>query len=154
MSVLKFSLVSNDIFISMNVAMSPSIAGVHPSLSRLGSMASKRAGSKDTNESAIGHAVEQVSMCLSIYEETKLIVDKEIKLKWQDINDTFSGTFGEDLEERRVHVNIHKSCLCRIACRYPSFPCADMTHLIVSHTDLEMMVLRNVSGTEIATFKA
>ena len=128
MSILKFSLVSIDKFLAMHVAMSPSIAGFRPSLSGLGSMASKRAMSKDTNGSATGDAVEQVSMILLIYEDTKMLVDKEIKLERKEINDTFSGTFGEDLEGRRVYVNIHKYGLYWIACRYPSFPCTYMIH--------------------------
>jgi len=45
-------------------------------------MASKRAGSKDIIESATGDAVEQVSMSLLIYEDTKLSIEKYIKMKW------------------------------------------------------------------------
>ena len=138
----------------MNVAMSQVIVGVPSSLNNLGSLASKRARSKDTIGKATGDEVEQVSMSLSIYEETKLLVEKYIKLKWQDINDTFLGTFGEDLEDHRVYVNIHNSVLYRIACWYPSFPCANMIHWIVLHTNPETMVLINVSGIEIATFRA
>lgn len=63
-------------------------------------MAFKRVRSKDTNGSAIGAVVERVSTSLSIYEDTKLIVDKDIKLKWKEVNDAFVGTFGEDLEDR------------------------------------------------------
>jgi hypothetical protein len=87
------------------------------------SMASKRTGSQDTDGIAAGAAVEQVSSSLPIYEDTKLYLDKDIKLKWQEVNETFTGTFGEDLEDRQVYVNIHKSGLYRIACRYPAFPC-------------------------------
>ena len=50
MSSLKFSLVLDNIFLVMHVIMSPYIAGVFPPLSSLGSMASKRTGSKDTDE--------------------------------------------------------------------------------------------------------
>jgi len=45
-------------------------------------MASKREGSKDIDGSETRDAVERVSMIFSIYEDTKLIVDKDIKLKW------------------------------------------------------------------------
>lgn len=45
-------------------------------------MASKRVGSKDTIGSAIGDVVEQVSMSLPIYNDTKLLIDKNIMLKW------------------------------------------------------------------------
>jgi len=38
--------------------LSPDISGVHLPLSSVGSMDSKRAGSKDTDGSAIGAAVE------------------------------------------------------------------------------------------------
>jgi len=46
-------------------------------------MASRRAESKDTIESATRDAVEQVSMRLLIYEDTKLFIDKDIKMKWK-----------------------------------------------------------------------
>lgn len=62
-------------------------------------MASKRVGSKDTDRSATGLTVERVFASLLIYEDTKLILEKEIKLKWQEVNDAFVGTFGEDLED-------------------------------------------------------
>jgi len=75
-------------------------------------------------------------------------------LKWQDINDAFLGTFEEDLEDHRVYVNIHKFFLYRIACTYLAFPCVDMIHWIVSHTDPKKMVLISISGIEIATFRA
>jgi len=138
----------------MNVTMSPCIAHVHPSLSSLGSMASKRAWSKDTDESATGDAVEQVFMIFLIYEDTNLLVGKDIKLKWQDINDAFLGAFGEDLEDCKVYVNIHKYGLYQIAFCYLAFPCMDMIHWIISHTDPEMMALSSVSGTMISTFTA
>jgi len=66
----------------MSVALSPSITGVRQSLSSIGTMVSKRAGLKDTVESVTGDVVEQVSMSLPIYEDTKLFIDKEIKMKW------------------------------------------------------------------------
>jgi len=93
-----------------------------------------------------------VSSSLPIYENKKLYVDKDIKLKREEINATFASTFGEHLEDRQVYVNIHKFGLYWIACRYPAFPCADMIHWIVSHTDLEMMTLSSVSGKKLATF--
>ena len=116
MSVLKFALVLTNRFLAMRVPMSPDIAGFHLSLKSLGSMASKRAGSKDTKESEIRAAVERVSTSVSIYEDTKLIVDKDIKMKWQEVSDAFAGTFKEHLEDRQVYVNIHKSILYHIAC--------------------------------------
>lgn len=108
-------------------------------------MASKREGSKDTNKSAIGAAAERVSSSLLIYEDTKLILDKDIKLKWQEVNDAFTGTFGEDLEDHQVYMNIHKSDLYQIACKYPAFPCVYMIHWIVSLTDPKTTTLNSVS---------
>ena len=93
-------------------------------------------------------------MSLPIYEGTKLIVDKDIKLKWQDINDSFLGTFEEDLEDWRVYVNIRKSSLYWIACMYPMFPCTNMIHWKVSYMDLETMVLSSFSRIDISTFRA
>ena len=45
-------------------------------------MASKRIGSQETDGIVNGAAAEQVSSSLSIYEDTKLYLDKDIKLKW------------------------------------------------------------------------
>lgn len=99
----------------MSVVISLGITGVHPSPSSSSSMASNREGSKDTIENAIGDAVEQGFMSFPIYEDTKFFIDKEIKMKWKDINNTFSGTFEENLEDRRVYVNIHKSSVFQIS---------------------------------------
>lgn len=58
MLFLKFSLVLADRFLAMHVAMSPDLVGVLLPLNSSGSMASKRAGSKDTEGSATRAAVE------------------------------------------------------------------------------------------------
>ena len=71
-------------------------------------MASKRTGSQDTDDITTGAVAEQVSSGLPIYEDTKLYRDKDIKIKWQEVNETFTGTFWEDLEDLQVYVNIHK----------------------------------------------
>lgn len=126
--------------------MSPDIASVHPPLSSSRSMGFERAGSKDTDESITREIVERVSTSFPIYEYTKL--------KWKEVNDAFASTFGEDLEDFQVYVNIHKSILYNIACKYPMFPCAYMIHCIISHTDRDTMTLSNVRGIGIATFRA
>lgn len=95
----------------MHVALSPNLVGIHPPLSILGSMISKGAGSKETNGNSTGAVVERVSIIMFIYEDTKLIMDKDIKLKWQEVNDVFVGIFGEYLEDYQVYVNIHEFSL-------------------------------------------
>ncbi len=77
----------------MSVPMSPGIVCVCSYLSIIGTMASKRARSKDIIGSGTRDAVEQVSMIFPIYEDTKLFMDIEIKMKWMDINDTFLDRF-------------------------------------------------------------
>lgn len=72
-------------------------------------------------------------------------------MKWKDIKDIFLGTFEENLEDCKVYVNIQKSGLYQISYRYPAFPCVDMIHWIVSHTNPETIVLRSSSGTKLAT---
>ena len=74
-------------------------------------MASKRIGSQDTDGVLAGGEVELVSSSLPIYEDIKLYLDKGIKLKWQLVNEAFTGTFREDLEDRQGYVNIQKSGL-------------------------------------------
>lgn len=91
-------------------------------------MVSKRERSQDTDGNAAGAAVERVSSSLLIYEDTKLFLDKDIKLKCQDVNEAFIGTFEEDLEDLQVYVNIHKSNLYQISCRYLAFSCTNMIH--------------------------
>jgi len=81
MSSLKFALVLANRFLAMHVTMSPDLVRVHLPLNSSRSMASMRAGSKDTNGSATGVGVERVFTSLPIYEDTKLIIDKDIKLK-------------------------------------------------------------------------
>lgn len=95
-----------------------------------------------------------MSISLLIYEDTKLIVDKDIKLKWKEVNDAFTSTFGEYLKYCQVYVNIHKSSLYWIACKYPVLPWAYMIHWIILHTDPNTMTLSSISGTNIATFRA
>ena len=36
-----------------------------------------------------------MSFGLPIYKDTKLYLDKDIKLKWQEVNETYAGTFEE-----------------------------------------------------------
>jgi len=91
-------------------------------------MASMISWSQDTDENATGAAVEWVSSSLRVYEDTKFFLDKGIKLKWQEVNESFPGTFEEGLKDCQLYVNIHKSDLYRIACRYPAYPCAYMIH--------------------------
>lgn len=81
MSVLKLFWFSNDIVFSMSVVPSLGITGVRPSLGSRGTLASKKAKSKDTVESATGDAVEKVFMSFPIYEDTKLFINKKIKMK-------------------------------------------------------------------------
>lgn len=110
----------------MIISLTSSITNVHESLHSTCTMDSKRAWSKDTIKSAIGDMFEQMSMSLPIYEETKFFIDKDIKIEWQDINDIFSCTFEENLEDRRVYVNVHKFGLYQIPCRYLMFPSPNM----------------------------
>lgn len=63
--------------------MFPGITSVRLPLGSIGTMASQRASSKDTVESATIDAVERVSMSLPIYEDIKLFIYKDIKMKWQ-----------------------------------------------------------------------
>lgn len=93
-----------------------------------------------------------MSSSLLIYKDTKCFLDKDIKLKWQEVNEAFIGTFEEDIKYFQVYVNIHKSSVYPIAYKYPAFPCVDMIHWILSHTNLKTMTWSNVSGMKLATF--
>ena len=92
-------------------------------------------------------------MSLLMYTNTHLFIEKHIKITWQDINTIFAGIFEENLEDQQVYVNIHKSGLYKVACRYPTFPCTNVIHWIFSHIDPEMMILSSVNGVELAFFR-
>lgn len=106
---------------------------------------------QDTDGNAPRVTVERASSSLLIYEDTMLYIDKEIKLKWQEVNETFFGTFEEGLEQYEVYMNIDKYDMYQIAWKYPAIPCTDMIHWIISHIDPETMTLNSVSGTKIET---
>lgn len=57
--------------------------------------------------------------------------------------------FWEDFKDYQVYLNIHKSRLYQITCRYLMFPCTNIIHQIFSHTNLKMMTLSSVSGMNI-----
>ena len=118
--------------------------GVAQIFKSIGNMASKRAGSKDTIESSTGDVVQQVSMRFPVYIDTHFFIKNDLKIAWEEINTIFVGNFVENLEDRHVYVNIHKSGLYKVACRHPTFLCIDMIHWIVSHTDPKMMILSSV----------
>ena len=116
-------------------------------------MASRRDGSKDTVERSTGDVVEQLSMSLPIYTNTHQFIDKYINITWKYINNTFTSSFEENMEDQHVYVNIHKSGFYKVAWRYPNLPCANVIQWIVSHTDPEMMILSSVSGVELVTYR-
>lgn len=91
-------------------------------------------------------------MNLPIYVDMKLFVEKEMTITWQEIKGIFLGSFKEDLEDQQVCINIHKSGLYMVGCRYLPFPCMDIIHWIVAHTNPEMMALRSMSGTQLFKF--
>jgi len=104
-------------------------------------------------ESNIGDVVEQVAIKFPIYANTQLFIEKDMKITWQEIKDIFASNFKEDLEDHQVYVNIHKSSLYKVTCRYPTFLCMDVIHWVVSHNDLKTMTLSNTNGTQLATFR-
>lgn len=112
----------------MGVALSPGIIGVHLSFNNTCTMPSKRAWLKENIESVTRDAVEQVSIGLPMYEDSKLFIDKENKMKWKYTSNIFLGTFEENLGDEGVYVNIHKSGLYQITCKDLAFPCVNMIH--------------------------
>ena len=72
-----------DIFLAMSVSMYIGIKGVHLSLDITITMAFKRGESKDTIESTTWVAAKQVSMILPTYEDIKLFMDKDIKIRYR-----------------------------------------------------------------------
>lgn len=63
------------------------------------SMASQRVGSHDIDENIATAVAEKVSSSLPIYEYRKLYLDRGIKLKWKEVNETFAGPSEEGLED-------------------------------------------------------
>lgn len=87
-----------------------------------------------------------------MYTNTHLFIQKDIKITWKDITNTFSGTFKENMDDWQVYVNIHKLGLFKVACRFPVFPCVYMIPWIVSHADPKTMVLSSVNGEIFSSF--
>lgn len=67
-------------------------------------------------------------MSFPFYVDAHLVIEKDMKIKCKDIKTIFVGTFEENLEDRHVYVNIHKSGLYKVAHRYPTFMYANMLH--------------------------
>lgn len=55
-------------------------------------MDSKRIGSQGTDGVACRVDIEKVSSSVLIYRDTKLYLDEDIKIKWQEVNKTFTDT--------------------------------------------------------------
>ena len=81
MSFPRICFVFADRFLAMHVALPLNLVVVHSPLISSGSITSKGVGSKEIDESATRAAVERVYTSFPIYEDTKLIIDKDIKLK-------------------------------------------------------------------------
>lgn len=73
-------------------------------------------------------------------------------MTWQHNKDDFAKDFEVDLKDRRVYLKIQQSGLYKVACRDPTFPCADVISWIVSHIDEKTMTLSSVSRQKLATF--
>lgn len=115
-------------------------------------MTSKRVGSKDTIERSTGDVVEQGFMSIPMYRATHLLIEKDIQITWKDINTIFLGSFEENMEDRKVYVNIHNSRLCKVSCKFLVFPWVDVIHWIISYIDIEMMILSSASGAKFSSF--
>ena len=131
---------------------SPSATVVEKLFSSIGNMDCKRASSKDTIERSTGDVVEEVLMNFLTYANTKKSIEKDMKLTWQEIKDIFAWSFKEYLQDQQVYVKIHRSGLYKVAYKYSTFPCEDIIHWIVSHTDPETMILSSASGTQLSSF--
>lgn len=71
------------------------------------------------------------------------------------MNEAFSArSFKVDLEDWKVHINVQKSGLPNVACRYLYFPCADVASWINLRTDPKTMTLNNTIGQRLASFLA
>lgn len=94
-------------------------------------------------------------MNLPVYADTQLLIEKESDMTWQKVNEAFSArSFKENLEDRQVYINVQKSGSTKFACRYLTFPCADIVSWRVSHTDPKNMTLNNGNGQMIFYFLA
>lgn len=118
-------------------------------------MAPKRFFQKDTTWSSIGKAIESNPVNFLIFSNTQLFIEKELDITWQKVNEVLSlKSFKIDLEDRQVYVDVQRSGLHKIACRYPIFPCADIVSSIFSWTNNKTMTLNNSSGHRLASFMA
>lgn len=71
------------------------------------------------------------------------------------MNEAFlARRFKLDLEYRHVYINVQRSGLHKLACRYPAFPCAHIVNQILSHTDSKTMTINSASRQRLAYFLA
>ena len=71
-------------------------------------------------------------MSFPVHTKKNILIKKEINITWQDINTIFLEKFEENLEDQQVYVNIHKSGLYKVACKFPMFHFANVI-LLGSH---------------------
>lgn len=61
-------------------------------------------------------------------------------------------TFPKDLEDVHAYINIKKSRIHNITCKYPVTPCDEVIEWIVTHMDDSQLVLCSESGKHLATY--
>ena len=60
--------------------------------------------------------------------------------------------FVEDLEDVHAYINIKKSRMHRIACRFLIMPCAKVIEWIITHMDDSHLMICSESGSQLTTY--
>jgi len=128
------------------------LSDVHPHLSSIWWIASKRVGSQDTDGNAARAAVERVSSSLLIYEDTKLFLDKDIEMKCQEVNEHLQDLLKKTSNTVRCMWTFTSPACIELHANTLRSHAWTWKHWIVSQNDPKTMTLSSVNGTKLATF--
>ena len=91
----------------------------------VGDMPPCKVTSKELSEASTDETSKVTRPNVSIYADTQCFIDKGTQVNWRKINNTFmQDRFPGDVEYLHGYINIKKSKMHRITCRFSVIPCA------------------------------
>jgi len=85
-------------------------------------MLPRKVASKELSKASTDEPIEVTNPNIPIYANTQCFIDKTTEVTWSKICNTFmQENFVEGLEDVYVYINIKKSRMHRITCRFQSY---------------------------------
>lgn len=113
----------------------------------------QKVASRELLEENTNEPIKIAKPSIPIYANTHCFVDKTIEVTWSNIYNTFmKEKFPEDLEDVHAYINIKRSKIHKIECKFPVLSCIEAIEWIILHMDYSHLVLRNESGDYLATY--